>query len=549
MKKEKYRATLNDWWDGLTYAQKKEVKTSHNSIDFSDLFQGEELYYRARRNLKEEIKRIDEELKILGVLLERNKLINWWINLTESEKKEVPIVHNSIDVSKIIVNTKVDVPQIRKFFKGEIREIDEELKQLKVLFVNDDKIIEGLMRDFISECNFNPDILWDIELSSQLSKRLNLKSLGFNNSDEYFEKFGFVPVSYLANKFNCKYTSCRTPRMNELRVELNQLLLKHKVSLSYNQVKGKTKTIGKCLNLRRIFCKWERSLTEDEKLALPFHGGKIKKIAFSHIIPMKHMEYISPILSFEIKRFSNEIMALKGVDYKTTKERNKIRYETSLNREKSKLSKFLSLRSEKISSINDFILGEEEYENVTRAFAAASLRATSKSGISTYLHGSHYYCELLKTKDISPKSELKECFNSWSLRDFKQFLGEKISESLISTSHANGILSSLRVTLNNLKMIRGFDLFYHAADGFETVKKSIAYKPYSPIERVKINEMLDKEIGKVRRKLKPYEKINRECADLNDVRVQARIIFEDDCDCKPIRYTGRDRTLLTNMIK
>ncbi|MBF4260279.1 hypothetical protein EAY18_28905, partial [Vibrio anguillarum] len=87
------------------------------------------------------------------------------------------------------------------------------------------------------------------------------------------------------------------------------------------------------------------------------------------------------------------------------------------------------------------------------------------------------------------------------------YLGEKIGEGVLATSTANTTLSSLRVTLEKLKTIRSYNFSYYPADGFEIVRESIAYKPYSPYERKQIHEMLEQEMVLVKEKLVPYQKL------------------------------------------
>lgn len=49
--------------------------------------------------------------------------------------------------------------------------------------------------------------------------------------------------------------------------------------------------------------------------------------------------------------------------------------------------------------------------------------------------------------------------------------------------------------------------------------------------------MLEQEMVLISRKLTPYQKLDRFFADLSDPAIEARIIFEDDCHCKPT-YVG-----------
>lgn len=71
-------------------------------------------------------------------------------------------------------------------------------------------------------------------------------------------------LSYLAKKFNCRTSQLKTPMMLDLIKALNQLLLKHEVSLPYTEIKDTSDSVGSDLNHRRIFLKWEKSLTDEK---------------------------------------------------------------------------------------------------------------------------------------------------------------------------------------------------------------------------------------------------------------------------------------------
>ncbi|WP_244298254.1 site-specific integrase [Aliivibrio finisterrensis] len=543
MNDEAYREMLNNWWNSLTNEQKKSAPITHNSIDFRFLFNSTKtLYHEVRRYLKEDISKIDEELKILGVLLNKKaykkRLNNWWDSLTDVQKKSVPTTRNSVDLRHLFNDARLNYNSIRHYYLWEdINKIEEELKQLGTLLNDDDKVIETLMCDFISDCESNPDQLWDVELTTRVYNR----KLIAEGRDHYFEQYGLISAAYLANKFNCKPYRCSKPVMLELRKQLNQLLLKYEVSLPYRKIKDSSHAIGSDMNHRRIFLKWKNGLTDEEKLELPMFGKVIDKIALSHLVSIERLQTIGPLLAFEFKRFSSEVLILKGTDYKTFKERKDLRKEKALGKEESPRSAFYKLRHKKLVSIEDFSSEKGWYEDVRHVFAVASLKASSKSGIANYYIGYTHYCDFLETKEVFSDSSFKECFDSWSLRDFKEFLGEKIGEKTLSTAHANTILSSLRITLNRLKTFRNISFNYLPTDGFEVIRETLAYKPYTLNERKQIHEMLEREMTRVKKKLEPYKKLDRKNVNLDDSKIQARIIFEDDCNCIPPYWNSEDR--------
>ncbi|MEZ8825187.1 tyrosine-type recombinase/integrase [Vibrio amylolyticus] len=534
-----YRIRLLEWWQSLSEEKKKAVSVSRqNTVNLRELFKDEPKSYKViRKSLREDIERIDEELRSLGVLFDcgvyKKLLIDWWGSLTYEQKKAVPTVNNTIDLRFLFKKAPIGYPRLRFYLKEYINEIDTELKLLGVLFRVDDEVITTSMRDFISECKANPDLLWDIKLSM---KGIKSSKSTAEELDSYFEQFGFVSSPYLAKKLSCKVDRINKPPLLELRKQLNQLLLKHGVCLPYSDVKNSSDAVGADLNYRRIFLKWKNSLTDEEKMALPMIGKVINQEAFNNLIHTESNAKRLPLFKCEFNKFSSEIIALKGIDYKTKKERDEIRKENALNKEEGKLSRFIKLRDKKLVSFECFNSEGGYYEDVRHAFSVASLKATSDSGISNYYQAYNYYCEFLISKEVPPDSSIEECFDAWSLRGVKEYLGERVSEGVLSISYVNTVLSSIRMTLNRLKTIRNFDFNYLPADGFETVRDSVRYKPYSPHERKQINIMLEAELALAKIKSEPYKKIDRNRVNLDDPKIQARVIFEDDCNCIPFHW-------------
>ncbi|NOI95369.1 tyrosine-type recombinase/integrase [Vibrio sp. T3Y01] len=470
----------------------------------------------------------------------RELLNSWWQELTIDQKQRVATSRNSIDCRHLFHDASTSYYSIRRYLKGDINKIDAELRSLGVLYLNDDEVVVTLMRNFISECKVTPSLLWGIELSNKVGAA-NSKLIA-GDLDSFFEQFGFVSIAYLARKLSCERKKLNHPELLVLRKQLNQLLLEYDVSLPYHQIKDSSHSVGYDLNHRRVFLQWKNNLTDAEKQALPLHGKVIEKSAFSHLIPLERMRVMLPLLKAEHQRFSSEVIELKKTNYKTVKEREEIRKEKALDKEESKRSVFDKLRNKRLVSIGDFSSEKGRYMSVQHAFAVGSLKATSSSGVSNYYIGFRHYSNFLESQGASQKGGLNEYFHPWSLRDFKEYLGEKIGEASLSTSSASTVLSALRMTLDKLKTIRGFDFVYYPADGFEIVRESIAYKPYSPRERKRINEMLENEIVLAKNKLSPYKRLDRKSADLDDPKVQARLIFEDDCNCIPTYYNSKNRT-------
>ena len=541
---EVYRERLLNWWRSLTEEQKKSVPIVNNTIDLRDLFSDALVSYNhLRKLLKKDVNRVDAELKSLGVIFDvetyREVLLNWWQSLTDEQKKDIPVKHNTIDFRDLFHDIPIQYHSARKHFKEEINKIEAELKSLGILRNYDDEVVTTLMRGFIIECESNPELLWEVELSTRGKHNLKMES---EDLDSYLDKFGFVSTAYLERKLSCTSMELKTLALLELRKKLNQLLLKHGVSLPYCEVKGSTHLIPSDLNYRRIFLKWKNSLTDEEKIALPMIGKVISKKILYDLIPVKFNGLSRSLLYFEYKRLSNEVLELKGIDYKTRKESLEISKQKALEKEQSKISLFRRLRDKKLVSIEDFTSEKGRYEDVQHAFAVTSLKTIAESNMKSYLQGVRHYCDFLESKDVSPDSSFKDCFDSWSLRGFKEYLGKKIKERLISSSTANTLLSTLRMTLKKLKTIRNLNFSYYPADGFEIARESIVFKPYSPNERKQIHEMLEKEMVLAKKKLVPYQKLDRKNANLDVSKNKARIIFEDDCNCVPMYWNIKEHT-------
>ncbi|MCK8043696.1 site-specific integrase [Shewanella sp. 1CM18E] len=464
----------------------------------------------------------------------QERLNNWWLSLSDEQKKIVPTSKNTVELRFLFSEEPISYQRVRSMLKLDISKIEHELRLLGVLPNVDDDVIASLMRDYISECKSNPNLLWDVELS--ISGLANSKLIA-EAPDFFFEQYGVVSKTFLAKKLSCNAKKLDKPVLLELRKQLNQLLLEHKVSLPYSQIKDSSHSVGHDLNNRRLFLKWENSLSEQQKLLLPTFGTVIDKKAFNHLIPTERVATALPLLKAEYKRFSSEVFKLKGINYKTVKEREEVRKEKAIDKEEGRLLAFLRLRNKKLVSIDDFTSEKGRYEDVLHAFAVSSLKVNSKSGMSNYYIGYKHYSDFLESTGVSLNSSFRECFYSWSLRDFKEYLGAKIGEAALSTASASTILSALRMTLDRLKTIRNFDFNYLPADGFEIVRESIQYKPYSVNERKQIHKMLEQEMALAKKKLQPYERLDREGSNLDDPKIQARIIFEDDCNCTPT-YMG-----------
>lgn len=313
----------------------------------------------------------------------REFLNEWWNSLTEEEKKKVAIFRNKVDLN-VLFGIDSKRLKLRKKLQEDIIKIEEELRSFGVLKNDDNEVIKALMCDFITNCKSNPELLWDIELTSKVGIQRWWKN---KEVDDYFEQFGFISLSYLAKKFNCRTSQLKTPMMLDLIKALNQLLLKHEVSLPYTEIKDTSDSVGSDLNHRRIFLKWEKSLTDEKKLSLPMFGRVIDKLALKDLFPIERLQTLRPLLKAEFKRFSNEILELQRPDYRTIKERANIRAEKALSKKESPRSEFRKLRNKKLVSVEDFNTNKGHYEHVRHAFAVASLGAPSKSRKFKLLYG------------------------------------------------------------------------------------------------------------------------------------------------------------------
>ncbi|TKF22970.1 hypothetical protein FCV43_04410, partial [Vibrio genomosp. F6] len=154
-----YRIRLLEWWQSLSEEQKKAVSVSRqNTVNLREIFKDEPISHKViRKYLREDIERIDAELRSLGVFFDceayKELLIDWWGSLTNEQKKAVPTVNNTIDLRFLLKKTSVSYSRLRVYLKEYINEIDAELKLLGVLFCVDDEVIATSMRDFISECS------------------------------------------------------------------------------------------------------------------------------------------------------------------------------------------------------------------------------------------------------------------------------------------------------------------------------------------------------------------------------------------------------------
>ena len=187
---EVYRERLLNWWRSLTEEQKKSVPIVNNTIDLRDLFSDALVSYNhLRKLLKKDVNRVDAELKSLGVIFDvetyREVLLNWWQSLTDEQKKDIPVKHNTIDFRDLFHDIPIQYHSARKHFKEEINKIEAELKSLGILRNYDDEVVTTLMRGFIIECESNPELLWEVELSTRGKHNLKMES---EDLDSYLDK-------------------------------------------------------------------------------------------------------------------------------------------------------------------------------------------------------------------------------------------------------------------------------------------------------------------------------------------------------------------------
>lgn len=309
---------------------------------------------------------------------------------------------------------------------------------------------------------------------------------------------------------------------------------------------------------RRRLLNWYESLTDNEKANIPTAGGTIKKGEYLSQIPELD-GYDHAVINYPLARQTfNEILEdlrSRGVlsnTYQSVEERSAAKaLKVNVKIEKV-TADFEALRKITLSSSNELVVSSRDkpFFSLLHLFSSASMGAKSKSGKNHYYDGWKYTCKSLVSHGFSGCEPLEDILGQYLLLQVRKSLENLILEEEISTSHANSLMSSIRIALETAEKLPGlsFSSFYRA-EGFKVRRQTDTYRPYSVSERNRVAQAILADMERTRTLIQPYkltgigvDPLDHNGSLLPGTRTldNARWIFENKLDCRPIGYQSKD---------
>lgn len=309
-------------------------------------------------------------------------------------------------------------------------------------------------------------------------------------------------------------------------------------------------------NWRLKLLGWYKSLSQEEKLALPIFGNKLK--LSKSVVPAAALEAIrqgysrfeSVRLAYDDINADLQSLGVVSTDYMTVKERMDSKEE--FVPQDNILVDFKRLQMLDFATLDDLEKPSEDrpFNDLKHAFATASLGTASDSGASNYLDGFRWLTKLLTGRGFIGTEVLVEVLDPFILPMFRSYLEQQIVVGDLSPSAANTLVSSVRKTLTTIKNIKGYTgSDFINCQGFDADRVTDSYRPYSSAERVRISASVDEDIRHYNTLAQPYQKSGIGEDPLNDTgRIKAgfttldnaRWIFENKLGCSHVGYRQRD---------
>lgn len=309
-------------------------------------------------------------------------------------------------------------------------------------------------------------------------------------------------------------------------------------------------------NWRLKLLGWYKSLSQEEKLALPIFGNKLSLTKAVEPVPglesIKHgySRYESVRLAYDDINADLQSLGVASTDYMTVKER--IESKEEFVPQENALVDFKRLKMLDFATLND-LEGSSEgkpFNDLKHAFATASLGTTSDSGASNYLEGFKWFTRLLAGRGFSGMEPLTEVLDPFILPMFRSYLERHIVAGDLSPIAATTLVSAVRKTLTTIKNIKGYTgSDFINCQGFDADRVTDQYRPYSSAERVRISASVDEDILHYNTLAQPYQRsgIGEDPLDEKGnfkpgfkTLESARWIFENKLGCTHVGYDQKD---------
>jgi len=313
---------------------------------------------------------------------------------------------------------------------------------------------------------------------------------------------------------------------------------------------------GACEWRRRILA-WYEGMSMEEKLAIPVFGNNIKDRGYLSEIP-ELAGFSGVRTKYELVRITfgeilDDLRKLGVLDpeYQTVEQRIASKPETKPT--ESLRDAFSALRSVRIHRLSDLASPEAErpFQHLLHLFSASSMKSSSASGQSNFIEAFKNFRAYLKDANYTGLEDIRELVTPYSLPKFRGYLQEKILERSLSTSHSSSMMSSARKMMARAVQIEGLGLTsYVAATGFDAERETDQYKPYPQAVRNRISQVIEQEIEETNRLAQPYvlsrageDPLNPDGSMRRGLKTMdnARWIFENKLDCKPLNFESVDR--------
>lgn len=311
---------------------------------------------------------------------------------------------------------------------------------------------------------------------------------------------------------------------------------------------------------RRRLLRWYEGLDQQQKSAIPTFANKIKwKGYLDQIEEFANLKgnWKLPLIAITMDEITTDLLSL-GVlasEYKTVAERDSERHLENEGgaeaEESSTLKRMSAYRKMLVESIADLAPSDgQPFSPLLHLFSVASLGSHQESGITNYrLAYSHYRNSLLES-GLEGHEPLTDMVGIYSLARFKKYLETQLIEGKLATLTCNSILSGVRNVMETAKHTEGLGIAsYIPVSEFEKASETDRYRPYTPNERKRISDTLGLAIDRTNTLAQPYERrgqgedpldalghVKRGYGTLEN----ARWIFENKLDCKPIGFSSKD---------
>ncbi|MFC5694841.1 site-specific integrase [Pseudomonas sp. GCM10022186] len=298
-------------------------------------------------------------------------------------------------------------------------------------------------------------------------------------------------------------------------------------------------------------------MSSDEKKLIPVTANTIKVRGYLEDIEelsgFSSARHIYGLVRETFNDILDDLRSLGVLDseYKTVKQR-RAALEKPVEKNKSVSEKFRELRRVPINTLTDIVgvTEEEPFNHLLHIFSASSMNSSSHSGQSNFIEAFKNMCSYLASAGFSGMEAITELVTAYTLPRFRGYLEQRIIERALSTSHCNTMMSSARIMMNRVLQIEGFGVeSFMAAEGFDVVRETDMYRPYSTAVRSRISEAILREIEDTNQLAHPYVvshvgedpldkngRMPRDSATLDN----ARWIFENKLGCEPIGYATAD---------